>query len=230
VSSEAWTAIAALGASALTALASLGVVGFQHWLRERTAARTTLGALITELLSRSMRVAGRARAVGDTAKFRSGLGEGLDVALRLRKPADLLDLHDWLAQDMAPLDKALSETWVLGDQELIRLANDLVSKCRILLGVSGERQPANSPIDRLRRWGVGDRWTPEMLAANQDALRDVAHARRRLAEYGRKKLGNTPAELFTLAATDNPGELTQHTGTGDRRKPDGEAPISSHAS
>ena len=34
-------------------------------------------------------------------RFRSGLKEGWDVALRQRTPADPLELHDWMAQDLA---------------------------------------------------------------------------------------------------------------------------------
>lgn len=38
-----------------------------------------------------------------------------------------------------------------------------------------------------------------MLSAHQSALEDVAQARKRLAECGRRKLGNSTAELFTHA-------------------------------
>lgn len=60
------------------------------------------------MLSRSMAVMTAAQALGLTMKTRSGLGEGVDVAMRLRKPADPMELHDWLAKDMAPLTEAWS--------------------------------------------------------------------------------------------------------------------------
>jgi hypothetical protein len=99
---------------------------------------------VTELLSRSL-AAMRARAMGETMKFRSGLKEGLDVTFRHRKPADLLELHDWMAQDLAPLNTALSELRTLADREGVQLANDVVGRCSDLLGASRAAQPALTP-------------------------------------------------------------------------------------
>jgi hypothetical protein len=92
---------AALGASFLTGLASLGVMWIQQRLQSRDSDRAALAASAQELLSRSMAVAMRARAMGDVMKFRSGLKEGFDVAMRHRKPVDVLELHDWMARDLA---------------------------------------------------------------------------------------------------------------------------------
>lgn len=46
---------------------------------------------ITAMLSQSMTVMMTVQAMGQTMRVRSGLGEGLDVATRLRKPADPMD-------------------------------------------------------------------------------------------------------------------------------------------
>ena len=59
--------IAALGASALTGLASLGVVWFQEWRRKKASDQAELQTAVTELLTQSMAVAMKARAVGETA-------------------------------------------------------------------------------------------------------------------------------------------------------------------
>jgi hypothetical protein len=81
------TVVAALGASFLTGLASLGVVAFQEWRRRKASDRDALLAAVTEMLSRSLAVSLRAEAMGLTMKVRSGLGEGVEVALRQRRPA-----------------------------------------------------------------------------------------------------------------------------------------------
>lgn len=190
------TVVAALGASFLTVLGSLGVVTLQERLRGKAGDRDALAAAVIEMLSRSMAVATRAQAMGETMKLRSGLGEGVDVATRLRKPADPLELHDWMAQDLAPLNAAWSVIWARGDQEMVRLGNDLLSKCSDLVGVSTAMQPADSPRARLRRWAIGQRWTPEMQADLQSALKEMAHARKRLAEHARGKLGQPHVNLF----------------------------------
>lgn len=101
------------------------------WLREslvgRRAARDVLLTAVTAMLSRSMAVMTRAQAMGLQMRLRSGLGESIDVATRLRKPADALELHDWMATDMAPLNEAWSVIWARGDQETVRLANALLA-------------------------------------------------------------------------------------------------------
>jgi hypothetical protein len=80
--------------------------------------RRALADAITEMLSCSMEVSLGAHAMGETMKIRSGLGEGIDVLAHLRKQLDPLELHDWMARDVAPLNSAWSVIWARGDQEL----------------------------------------------------------------------------------------------------------------
>jgi hypothetical protein len=190
------TLTAALGSSALTGAASLGVIWVREWRRGKASDRAALRAAVTELLSRSMAVAMRARTMGEAMKFRSGLKEGLDVTLRQRKPADPLELHDWMAQDLAPLNTALSELWTRADQEGVRLANEVVSRCMDVLGATTARQQADSGRERVRRWALGERWTPAMIAENDRAVKELAHARKRFADYARARLGHEAVELF----------------------------------
>lgn len=192
----------ALGASLLTGFASLGVIWLQQRLQSRDSDRAALAASAQELLSRSLAVAMRARAMGDTMKFRSGLKEGFDVAMRHRKPIDVLELHDWMARDLAPMNAALSEIWTRDNQEGVRLANDVVNKCGALLDAATARQPAEN-LGRLRRWAVGERWTPEMTKAYDDAMRDLARARKRYADHVRARFGLNVVELFASVEADD---------------------------
>jgi hypothetical protein len=203
VTSAELAVVAALGASLLTGLASLGVVAFQEWRRRKEADRDALLAAVTEMLSRSLAVSLRAQTMGLTMKVRSGLGEGVDVALRQRKPADPLELHDWIAQDLAPLNAAWSEIWARGDQEMVRLANGLLSACMGLMGVSTERQPADSVAARVRRWIVGERLTSEMQADIEKGHKELAHAREKLANYARHLLGQPTVALFGHVRVDD---------------------------
>jgi hypothetical protein len=97
---------AALGASFLTAAGSLGVVWVREWRRAKADDRAAL----------------RAQAMGESMRLRSGLSEGLDVTLHLRKPADAMEFHDWMARDVMPMHAALDEIWTRWDQEGVRLA------------------------------------------------------------------------------------------------------------
>ena len=188
---------AALGASLLTGGASLGVVWVQQVLRNRADSQSALASAVLELLSRSMAVAMRARTMGEAMKARSGLGEGVDVAMRIRKPLDHMEFHDWLAKDTMPLSAALDQIWTRWDQKGVRLANDVVGKCMDLVGASTATQPVRSGWERVRKWAIGERWTPEMLAAHERAMKDLAHARKRLADYARMELGLEAVDLFS---------------------------------
>ena len=206
--------IAALGASSLTALASLGVVWFQDARRGRASGRDALRTAVLDLLTRSMTVATRAHSLGEMMKVRSGLIEGLDVAMHHRKPVDHLELHDWMAQDVAPLNEALSVLWTRWDQEGVRLANDVVGKCMDLLGASTAMQPTRSGWERINKWVSGERWTPEMREAHQLALKGLADSRKRLAEYARADLGYGAIDLFAQVGVSitNPDAIEAPSG------------------
>jgi hypothetical protein len=56
---------------------------------------------------------------------------------------------------------------------------------------------------------MGERWTPEMIAENDRAMKDLAHARKQLANHARAKLGLPAADLFAqVEASDNQGVVT----------------------
>ncbi|WP_433448939.1 hypothetical protein ACQPXS_10045 [Streptomyces sp. CA-142005] len=187
---------AALGASFLTAMGSWGVVWFQERLRGKASDRDALHAAVLELLTRSLAVATRAQAMGETMRLRSGLSEGLDVAVRLRKPVDPLELHDWVAQDLQPLHAALSQLWTRCDQEGVRLANDVVGKCMDLVGTSTASRPARNGWQRVVAWAVGERWTSEMREEHQRAMEALALARKRFTDYAREALGQAVVDVF----------------------------------
>jgi hypothetical protein len=195
VTSAELAVIAALGASALTGLASLGVVAFQEWRRDKAANQAALRAAIAELLARSLAFTLRAQTLASTGRNRSGPTEVLDVLMYHRKPIDFPEMHDWMAQDWTPLNVALSAIWIRWDQEGVRLANDLVGKCADLFEVSLADQPARKGWERLRWWSAGRRWTPEWLADYQHAVRELDESRKRLADYARGKLGQESVDL-----------------------------------
>ncbi len=196
--SATWAAvIAAFGASALTGLASLGVMWWQQHLRQKSAAQAAIDAAVTEMLSRSMAVSLRADAVGQMIKIRSGLMEGVDIVLtRVRKPLDMFEFYDWMAQDMAPMNAAWSAIWAHGDQELVMRANALLAACTELLSASTAGMPAETLLAKAKRTVAGERWTPEMLEEMHKALTTLAAAREQLAQYARTVRRLPAARLF----------------------------------
>jgi len=138
----------------------------------------------------------RAASMRAAIRLRSGFKEGFDVTFRYRKPPDPLELHDWQAQDLTPMNAALSEIWTRWDQEGIRLANDLVNTCMDLSDASVALAPASSVAQRLSRQVIGERGTPEMEEAYDRAVKAMAHARKRLAGYARSTLKLDAVDLF----------------------------------
>lgn len=187
------------------------MVWVQESRRRKASDLAALRAAVTELLARSLAVAMRARALGEAMKVRSGLKEGVDVTMRNRKPVDPLEVHDWMAQEVIPLNSALAELWTRDDQEGIRLANDVVNKCAELLGVSTARQPASDGLGRVRRMVAGERWTPEMIAETERAVRELAQARKKFAEHARIRLGEAAVELFTFPQAEDKSMSTSES-------------------
>jgi hypothetical protein len=63
--------------------------------------------------------------------------------------------------------------------------------------VSASVQEPASGWERLRTWAVGVRWTSEMIAEHDLQMKELAHARKRLAEHVRARFGRDAVELFT---------------------------------
>jgi hypothetical protein len=217
--------VAALGASALTALASLGVTWYREHLSQKAADRDTLSSAVIQMLSRSMSVMVRAQAIGLQMRFRSGLKEGTDVTLGIRKAADVIEMHDWLAADYTPLAEAWSVIWARGDQETVRLANQLLTACGDVLGAATAREITPTLGARILRWAAGEKLTPQLEQDLQRAVRAVAHAREQLAQHSRTTLGLPAVHLFgydSPQASDGHGQdtaLTDAPATGSAPPP-----------
>jgi hypothetical protein len=145
------------------------------------------------LLAKSMAVVQAAMALRLLMMFRSGMQEGVDIALGHRKPIEPFDLADRIISVFQPLFEAQATVWACGSPASIPLANEIVERCLDLLGLStagGERG------GKLQRYVFGERWTPEQDAAYDSASVAVGDARRRLAELLRREGKNKATEVF----------------------------------
>ncbi|WP_375504425.1 hypothetical protein [uncultured Jatrophihabitans sp.] len=196
MSDAALALIAALAAAALTGLSSLGVVWFQERLRGKAEDADALIRVVTEMLARSLAMALRARTLGDAAKLRSGVGEGLDILFRIKKPIEPLELHDWLQQDYGPLNAAWSDILSRGDRKVVTSANRVMIACGVLMSAATDIQPAFGATAKLRRTVAGEKWTTEMLGALSAAQKDLEQARKNLIMVARDKLGRDVIDPF----------------------------------
>jgi hypothetical protein len=202
VNPAAWTAIAALGAAGITGLTSFWLLRYQEGRREEAGRRQALSAACNEILWHSMGLLMRANNLANMAVARSGVKEGLDIAMRVRRPLDFLEVYDWMAKDWSPLSGGWSAIWLAGDQELVRLANDVLSHSGAVMTAFMLPEPPGQS-ERASRWFLGVRPTPADKAKQEAAVKDLASARKRFAEYSRSLLGVDSIDVFAQLAPDS---------------------------
>jgi hypothetical protein len=199
----------ALAGSFLVAATALGVVFIQNGasrLGERDTARRGAYA---RLLAVTAVIVDTASVLRLTVELRSGLKEGLDVAMHHRKPVDPLELHNQLRRDKEPLYQAWSEVWVVGTQEAIAAGNDLVAKAGEIMGAATGSGQARTGLIRYLR---GEKWSQEQLDEWNEQIRELGILRREFAVMARRELGSEVARLFT-GVPEEPVTTTSHEPT-----------------
>jgi hypothetical protein len=162
--------------------ASIFSTGGTFWLDAKRAKRQAKIAKADELkgaciriISGALRVSQKSAALRLNMVVRSGLKEGLDVTFGLRKPADPLEISDYLFSELSPVLDAQSVVWLSGDEELIRSAGDVVLAIADVIDVSTslpkDRQLDSfaSQLDQLKVALRG--LIPLKLAGEEEALR-----------------------------------------------------------
>lgn len=184
--------VAALGASALTLL---GGFGLEHWRLariDRTTRRREIAEAGVALLNSAMEVVQMANALRGLIRFRSGLSEGLDVVTGIRKPLDLLELHQTFALALRATFDAHARIWTVGDESLIHDANWVLQSCQFALEVATR---PGSERGRFLRFLAGVKWTETEDKELADALAGIGKARARFAERLREHVGSEELDL-----------------------------------
>ena len=137
-----------------------------------------------------MAVGRRAAVLGLVKRHRSGVVEDVEVALRLRKPLDLLELHDWLEVGFQPLTEAWARIMTVGSQEANEAAERLVMACSEVLSAATQRASAEDRKQALRRRIKGEVWSQEQQDTYQAAVEQLAAERIAFAKLVRAETGN----------------------------------------
>lgn len=179
--------LAALGASALTILGTMAIE-VQRARHGRRAARDEARLrAYADVLTRSGLVGFTAESFRLTMQFRSGLGDAIEVATRMRGPIEPFDLDDRLRRDLEPMWLSMAQVSILGSPAAMIAADDLAKAVGALLHESTRRGEDGSGARRFVR---GDRWTAEQLDALEARRLDVVDARRRLTDVARAEFGS----------------------------------------
>lgn len=127
--SDLWApVVAAIGASSLTGLAAFGIALWQARRTERNALAGARRAAYAQLIAATGLMVHSGWMLRVTMEMRSGLGEGLDAALRIRRPVDPMDLDAWMRRDVDPLYSAWADVWTVGTPAAVSIANRLVER------------------------------------------------------------------------------------------------------
>lgn len=178
--------VAALGASGLTGLSGIGTIWWQQRRVDRREAKAKKEQAYSQLIAHSLSFTIRAGALRNAMQMRSGLGEGIDVATRTRKPLDPLGFHDWFARGTAPINEAWSIIEVIGTPEAVRAATDLMDACADLVGVATQAGEARGKVATAVK---GLAWTPEQQKAFDDMTKRVMQERSAFIRVARAEMG-----------------------------------------
>jgi len=150
----------------------------------------------------------RASALHETMITRSGLSEGINVTMGVRKPLDHLELVDYLQMDMGPMLDAQAVIWMTGDEALITAASVVVLSAGNVISKSttlpeDRRSEENQSFrDRVKGQVQGLRQLqrdPEVEAARIVALRELGRNCWTFGQVMRARLGVADVEALLRA-------------------------------
>jgi hypothetical protein len=197
--------VAALGSSLLTGGAAFGTIWWQERQRRTVDVLAGRDGAYLQLISSSLSFLIRARTLRDAMRARSGLGEGIDVALRIRQPLDAFSFHDWFSQGFDPVNQAWSKVELIGSPEAVNAATELMDACADLVAVAGSYGSARGRLGTAFR---GIEWTAEEQEALQAEVERLVSCRTAFIRIARQEGGRTviaPNDLAEeLAACDDP--------------------------
>jgi hypothetical protein len=184
--------IAALAASLLTILGSFGLTQHQATLRRREAREQERAAAYGDLLSRSLEILMRVRAVGEIMRLRSSGGKSSDLPLGGAEQIGLFEVFDWIVPAFQPFADAWSRVSASGSQMAVTAGSDLVLAIYDLLST------AVSP-DPKRGWLLafldGKPWTGDQCSTYEAAVACVITYRSEFTMVLRGEFGAPPAQL-----------------------------------
>jgi hypothetical protein len=173
--------VAALG----TGLLGFGGIWYQQHRRDKAEALARKVAAYHQLSTHSLGFMMRVTTLRQTVQVRSGLSEGLDVVMRIRKPLDPLELHDWIAQDFLAIGQAWSMIQMSGSPESVRAATTVFDACGGLMSAATQLGEANGKLATAFK---GVAWTDEQQTALKKAMERLGRARLDFISVVRKEL------------------------------------------
>lgn len=145
--SNTWAVVvAALGSALLSTGGAFLLEAHRAHLRDQKAEANELKAACLQVISGAQRLLFKAAAAHVSMEIRSGLREGLDVLLHLRKPLDLFEFNDYLMVEQGKILDAQATIWLTGDEALMTSAAVVVDAVGNLI-VASTALPPDRVVD-----------------------------------------------------------------------------------
>jgi hypothetical protein len=185
-------------ASTLTALFGFLLLWRQNRNAKKAAATNERADVYGEFLVRAFSFARRVQAVGQLQLLRTGITEQREVLFGRRKPLDFMEFHDWMDVDFRPLGDAWSCIHMVGSQEAITAADELMLVSGDLMDAAIARDPKRA---RLAKYFVGERPSATQVQEYKTLLKKFFEAREAFAMRAREELGKEAVRLPLERAT-----------------------------
>jgi hypothetical protein len=133
--------ISAAVASSLTTCGSLVVESLRAKHQQKTARLVELTNNCKEVISAAHKLMIKSQALHVSIRIRSGARENLEVFLHQRKSIDILELNDYLMVEQGKILDSRAALWILGDEMLVKGADEVLSAVQELITASTELPP-----------------------------------------------------------------------------------------
>jgi hypothetical protein len=182
--------LAALGASLLTIAGSFGLTQHQATLRRQEARARERAAAYGDLLSRSLEMMMRVRAVGEVMRLRSSRRQPGVQRLQGVGQFGFQGVLDWIGPAFQPFADAWSRVSAAGSRDAVNAGNDLVRAIYSLLSTAVSPAPE---CGWLLAFLDGRPWTGSQCSSYETAIHLVITYRGEFITVMRRELGAPPA-------------------------------------
>jgi hypothetical protein len=196
---------ASLGAAALSTIGAFGLDWRRSSRARKFAKHKELRDACVVILAGANKIVLKSATMRVNMFARSGFIESLDIVLHHRKPPDVLEISDYMFSDLGPVFDAQATIWLIGDEELIRGAGDVVRAISDVADKSSaipqsrQRDPDSSSAEKAM---VAIRnlkpLTPDQDAENArlNSVRTMSHQCALFGQLLRKRIGTNDVDAI----------------------------------
>ena len=190
--------VAGVAASFLTVIGTFALARWQSRRREKNLLASERRSAYSGLIALTGAMVHSGWMLRLTIEMRSGLGEGIDVALRLRQPIDPFALDEWMRKDLDRLYVAWADIWTIGSVEAVEIGNRIVDRVADIISEASARGEGRG---RVGARVIGEKWSRDQIERWFSMVEELGNDRRSLAAIARLETGLEVADTLQFGST-----------------------------